>query len=391
MEKHNFRLAVRGIGVISSLGHDMTSHREAHVSGTSQIRQNGPMGTDIPQAPLHPLAENLIQALLQQLPKYKHLDRTALLAILASRDAFTSAGWNQEQAIAVNIGSSRGATSTWEEQYSQYYAGLGISPRTSPLTTAGNISSRVAHDLHLQGVQIDHSVTCGTGLQAVANAFAWLGSGMADAFLAGAAEAALTPFTLAQLQALGIYSTSPGTWPCMPCYAGEDKSNTLVLGEAAITLALERHIPGNKALAVISGIGFGTEFSDSLTGISRHGDAFGISMKNALDMAGISQPDLVIVHSPGTIHGDRSEYHALQQLFSNNIPPVFSNKWLTGHTFAASGLMSVVSAIAALNGDLLPQFPYPTWYHKPFLSPENILINAMGFGGNAVSVIVSKT
>lgn len=348
------------------------------------------MGKNIPQAPLHSVAEEMIQALLQEFPKYKHLDRTALMAILASRQAFSSARWTEKPSVAVNIGSSRGATATWEEQYAQHYAGGSISPRTSPLTTAGNISNRVAHDLHLQGVQIDHSVTCGTGLQAVGNAFAWLGSGMADAFMAGAAEAALTPFTLAQLQALGIYSISAGEWPCMPCYSGEDRHNSLVLGEAAITLALERYTPDSHPLALISGIGFGTEFNDSLTGISQQGDAFYASMKNALDMAGISQPDLVIVHSPGTVHGDRSEFFALQRLFGDTVPPVFSNKWLAGHTFAASGLMSVVSAIVALYGDILPQFPYSTWYQKPFLSPENILINAMGFGGNAVSVVVSK-
>src|SRR5262249_7240029 len=131
MDNHNFRLAIRGIGVVSPLGHDFASHIQAHSVAIPAIVRND---RAISCAPLHTNAETILQALLESHPKYKYLDRTALLAILASQQAFGAAGWSQEQSITVNIGSSRGATSTWEEQHSLYTSGKAISPRTSPLT-----------------------------------------------------------------------------------------------------------------------------------------------------------------------------------------------------------------------------------------------------------------
>ena len=70
----------------------------------------------------------------------------------------------------------------------------------------GNISSWVAHDLQTEGPEISHSITCSTALHALLNGVAWLQSGKQIKFLVGGSEAPLTPFTIAQMQALKIYA-----------------------------------------------------------------------------------------------------------------------------------------------------------------------------------------
>ena len=99
--------------------------------------------------------------------------------------------------------------------------------------------------------------------------------------------------------------------------------------------------------------------------------------------------DAVVMHAPGTILGDTSEYKAIKKIFGKNLPLLTTNKWKIGHTFGASGLLSLDTAIQMLQTQ--------EWEETPFFSPQakpkelkNILVNAVGFGGNAVSILVSR-
>jgi 3-oxoacyl-[acyl-carrier-protein] synthase II len=101
--------------------------------------------------------------------------------------------------------------------------------------------------------------------------------------------------------------------------------------------------------------------------------------------------DLVIPHSPGTYQGDQAEHNAITSIFGDILPKVINHKFLTGHTLGASGLLSVELGYYMLNQNISFDFPYPSLYptvSKP--SPQTVLINSMGFGGNAVSIILKK-
>src|SRR5690606_12754477 len=153
----------------------------------------------------------------------------------------------------------------------------------------GNLASWVAQDLQASGPQISHSVTCSTALQAVANGMAWLKAGMAKRFLVGGAEAPLTPFTLSQMKALGIYSPfAADENPCRPMAAGG--RSTFVLGEGAAVFALERmtkqeisRLPAGAI--VVEAVGMGFEQSPSKTGLSAEGIHFQQAMQKALAQA----------------------------------------------------------------------------------------------------------
>ena len=138
--------------------------------------------------------------------KYKDLDNSVLYAVYASRIAVKNAGWNLNDDFGVNIGSSRGATALFEKYHEDFLNRKKTETLASPTTTLGNISSWVAHDLQTKGPEISHSITCSTALHAVLNGIAWMNSGMSDKFLVGGSEAPLTPFTIAQMQALKVYA-----------------------------------------------------------------------------------------------------------------------------------------------------------------------------------------
>ncbi|HBO28938.1 MAG TPA: beta-ketoacyl synthase, partial [Leeuwenhoekiella sp.] len=71
------------------------------------------------------------------------------------------------------------------------------------------------------------------------------------------------------------------------------------------------------------------------------------------------------------------------------LPLLTTNKWKIGHTFGASGLLSFDTAMHMVQHGEYEEVPFIS-VQKPPQQIKNILVNAVGFGGNAVSILVSK-
>jgi len=327
-----------------------------------------------------------LQKLQRSKSAFRKLDRTVLLAILAGKKAFNPSNFGNKN-IGINLGSSRGATGLFETYHEDFLKGDGVSAYTSPTTTLGNISSWVGQELGINGVQIGHSVTCSTSLHSLLNGIAWLQADMADAFLVGGSEAALTPFTLAQMKALKLYSNSGNVLSC-ESMRFQKKKNTMVLGEASAVAVLEKGV-SERTLAVVTGIGYASEKIAHNSSISDNALCFQKSMRMALEKASLKTVDVVIMHAPGTVKGDNAEYNAIKGVFENELPLLTSNKWLVGHTFGASGMLSVEMGVLMLKHNQFIENPFfSNQRHLP-TKLKNILINAVGFGGNAVSILIS--
>jgi 3-oxoacyl-(acyl-carrier-protein) synthase len=330
-------------------------------------------------------SKQLVETLKQSDIKYKFLDKSVLYAMVASRKAIEDAGWNSEDVFGINIGSSRGATDLFEKHYQEYLETGKAQTLSSPTTTLGNISSWVAHDLQSSGPEISHSITCSTALHAMLNGVAWLRSGMADKFLVGGSEAPLTDFTVGQMRALKIYSNSEEQYPNR-ALDFEKKQNTMILGEGAGVCCLEIGKKDN-ALAFIEGIGYATEILEHNISISAEATCFQKSMKMALENTDLSEVDAIVMHAPGTKAGDLTEYKAIQKIFGTDLPMLTTNKWKIGHTFGASGILSVELALLMLQHNQFIGVPFAE-IQKPKKQIRKVLVNAVGFGGNAVSVLL---
>lgn len=380
-------LAITGLASLSPLGSERMKIVQSYQDSSTCIVTKQISDESFLMAPLSPEKQEQVHSFRKNHPKYKSLDNVVLMAIMVSREAIDEAGWQKGDSFGINFGSSRGATQLFE-QYHQEYLETGKAPTlTSPTTTLGNISSWVSHDLQSQGPEISHSITCSTALHAVLNGVAWLQSGMVNKFLAGGSEAALTPFTFSQMQALKIYSAENIDYPCRPLDP-KKLNNTMVLGEGAATIAMEL---GSRehALGYIVGVGYATEPLQHGLSISTDADCFQKSMIMAL---GASQPediDVVVLHAPGTLQGDASEMNAINKVFGKHKPLLTSNKWKIGHTFGASGLLSLEMALLMLQEQRFFEIPYlsSSVTVKPI---QKIMINAVGFGGNAVSLLISS-
>ena len=338
-------------------------------------------------APIYEVYESQLEELKKESKYYNQLDRSVLLAILASRALETSTG-----RTGINVGSSRGATGVWEESFSRFRESGTAATQSSPLTTLGNISTWIAQDLGIDATAFSHSITCATASHAVLNAIAWLESDMVDQFIVGGAEAPLTPFTIAQMKALRIYATQESTYPCQALDMSK-KVNTMVLGEAAACFLLSKKNSLN-ARAKIIGYGTAIEKLSSATSVSANGKCLQDSMKRAVKKIDLKEVDVIITHSPGTVKGDAAEFKAITKVFGNDYPALCNNKWQLGHTLGASSAMSMAMALEMFEKSTIFEIPYlDSSFTNPrgiTGAPKKILINATGFGGNAVSLLLEK-
>ncbi|MDO3695463.1 beta-ketoacyl synthase N-terminal-like domain-containing protein [Wenyingzhuangia sp. chi5] len=381
-------ISITGYSSISALGNSSENiwnsyKKENHL--LTNIHQKNVEGL---VSKLSYVIEDEIQSLKKSNSKYQALDKSVLMAIYVGRIAVKNANWGNDSVFGINIGSSRGATGLFEEFYDDFSNNeLGKThPLTSPTTTLGNLSTWLADDLQSTGPTISHSITCSTGLHAVLNGVAWINSGMSERFMVGATEAPNTAFTIAQMQAIKIYTDNNNEYPCRALDFNK-KRNSMCLGEGAAVFCLEAGVKEN-ALAFIESVGYGTEKLEHNVSVTEEAECFQTSMKMAIkDIDG--EIDVIVMHAPGTIKGDLSEMKAIEKVFGKEIPAFTSNKWKIGHTLGASGSLSMELAILMLQKQEFIGIPYLTDLKLP-KKIERIMVNAVGFGGNAVSIVLKR-
>lgn len=328
---------------------------------------------------------NAIENLRLSNKLYEDLDGTVLMAMYCARQLQL----NKETNLGVNIGSSRGATGLFEAYHKEFLETGKSSTLSSPTTTLGNISSWVAQDLQSKGPNFSHSITCSTAFHSILNGIAWLEAGMTDEFIVGGSEAPLTPFTIAQMKAMKIYAgkDSNAEYPNQSLNLQKTK-NTMILGEGAGLIHISKQ-ETKISVGKIIGIGYATEALKHSASISADAKCMQDAMQMAIKNHNPKDVDIVVCHAPGTVKGDQAEVNAIKKVFGNHLPVITSNKWQLGHTFGASGMLSLEMALLMLKHQEFIEIPYLDEQIQP-KKIENILINTVGFGGNAVSLLVGS-
>ena len=184
------------------------------------------------------------------------------------------------------------------------------------------------------------------------------------------------------------------------------------MGEGSVVLVLEEleHAiaRGAKIYAEVAGGGMSAD-AHHLTATHPEGLGAILSMKNALEDAGMKPEDIdyINVHGTSTPVGDISEIKAIVEVFGDYAHKlnISSTKSMTGHLLGATGALEAMLSIKAIENDIVP----PTINHEEGDEDENIdyslnftfnkaqerpvraaLSNSFGFGGHNATVILKK-
>ena len=271
------------------------------------------------------------------------------------------------------------------------------------LTQLNNIAlCQAAISLNVRGENAALSQYADAGAHAIGEGFYAVQEGRVRLALVGGVSEAITPVSLARSLLLNILSTASGG-ACRPF--SRDRSGTL-LGEGGALLVLERlssAVERNAPqLALFKGIGSTCELDGQ--GYSPTQVAIRKAMEHALSSAGIGpeEIDLIIANGDGGIESDGNEMAAIETLFGSVLDTVrvLSVKGAVGHLLAGAPALDVALAVQMLQQGVIPGMapdivPDPASklrfvIGQPLQKPlRHILVNAQGFAGQCVSIILS--
>jgi 3-oxoacyl-[acyl-carrier-protein] synthase-1 len=330
-----------------------------------------------------------------------YFSRTGLLAFLAARQAV-------DMAEAGNLSDNRtgliSATTTGGMDRSEvFYRSYTSDNRKGRLRDVaghdcGEGTERIARLLGIGGPLSTLNTACSSSANAILHGARMIRHGKLDRVLAGGADA-LTLFTLNGFNSLMILDREP-------CRPFDETRNGLNLGEGAgfVFLESEEQVvsSGKKVLAELKGYGNACDaFHQTASSPEGHGAL--LSMKAALESAGLDPMDIdyINAHGTGTKNNDLSEGVAIQKIFTAGVPAISSTKAYTGHTLGASGAIEAVICVLSLQNQCI--FPNLRFTHpmqelnfapvtdvKEKAGLKTIMSNSFGFGGNNTTLILAR-
>jgi 3-oxoacyl-[acyl-carrier-protein] synthase II len=356
---------ITGIGVVSSLGRDLSDTFDALCHGRSNLSRPHPdlaaaCGVEVvSQAPDIPATEVLPP------PVDAGVDRYLVLAMAAAdqavRDARLEIGVTSDpHRTAVVASTAGGAMRTYEEHAAarRERGPQAVSPYIGPGMIPSMSAARIAIRYGIRGYSLLLSTACAGGGQALAEAMRLIHDGIADTVVCGGSEAPLHPtvaaaFVNARSLAHGFDDPTHASRPF------DRRRNGYVLGEGAAFFVVERadHARARGAAGYADVIGWGaTTDAYHVTRPRPGGTEVAACMRQALTRAGLEPADVgyINAHATSTALGDVAEATAIRSVFGDHTPPVSSTKSVTGHLLGASGAFEAAATVLALASGVMP-------------------------------------
>lgn len=429
-------IAITGEGIVSAIGNNKTEVLQALLdkkSGIGEMQYLQSVHHELPVGEVKLSNEQMKDML--GLPSRKLVSRTALMGMLAIRQALEEAGITAETIAEKNAGKGYGKSlrvvlvsgttvggmDITEQLFFKYHPSQDMNPSLDANSSleANNLLELKAQEMSDEerdalehhdcgnstrlmadyfGI-FDDMTTLSTACSSAANALMLgarlLQSGEADLVVAGGTEA-LSLFHLNGFNSLMILDHEP----CRPFDATRAGLN---LGEGAAFVVLESEENARKngrtPRAYLTGYGNACDAFHQ-TASSENGEGAFLAMQEALAMARLTPNDIQYInaHGTGTPNNDQSESVALMRVFGEKMPWVSSTKSMTGHTTSASGSIETVICLLAMQHHFVPA--NLGWKNPmengiaPTLGVENadlqhVLCNSFGFGGNDSSLVLS--
>jgi 3-oxoacyl-[acyl-carrier-protein] synthase II len=407
------RVVITGMGLITPVGNNVSTTWEALCQGKSGV---GPITLfDTNRFRVHFGAEvkNFDPSMYMDRKEIRRTDVYEHFAVATAKQALAQSGLQitEENAddVGVYIGSSTGglsslvdATKTLLEKGPDR-----ISPFSANMISIDGAPGLVSIMSGARGPNWAAVSACATSSNTIGEAWETIRRGDARAMIAGGAEKAINPLSLASfdnMHALSRYNEDP-PGASRPFDATRDG---FVMGEGAGMLVLEdldfARERGATILAELVGYG-STADAFHVTEPAPGGAGIARAMRRALQKAALrpDQVDYINAHGTSTPYNDLTETNAIKSCFAERAyrVPISSSKSMIGHTIGAAGAIeAVVSIMSILTGRITPTInlhhpdPECDLDYVPHEAREATvqvaMSNSMGFGGHNACLIFKR-
>ena len=406
-DESSTRVAVTGVGIVGPHGVGVEPYWQGLLAGRSAIRRLNGALAGLP-ASAGGIVPDFDPTDWVDRRAARRMARFAQLALAATRLALDDAGLTEldPERTGITIHTGAGGQPEGDREVISRQEDPGrTGPLYVPLLSANMAASNVAIQLGVTGPTTAGVGACAAGTIALAEGLHLVRRGEVDVCLAGATDAALTPYLVASLANAGAMSTADGDPTRISRPFDADRTG-FVPAEGAGMLVLESleraRARGARILCELASAAVGSD-AFHITSPEPHGAGAERVLRRALQYAALRPDDVdaVIAHGTGTRLNDAAESAALGRVFGPRTPelPVTAPKSVVGHTLGAAGAFSAVAAALAIHHRVLPpttnyetpdpECPLRIVADGPLAGPlDVVLVNAFGFGGqNAVLVL----
>jgi 3-oxoacyl-[acyl-carrier-protein] synthase II len=407
------RVVVTGLGLITSVGHDLASSWEALCQGKSGVSEIESYDTSRHRVHFGAEVKNFDPSLYMDRKEVRRADPYEHLAIAATKQALEQSGLKitDENAddIGVYIGSGIGGLITLHEQFAVLHekGPDRISPFFINMMIVDGAPGLVSIMTGAKGPNWAAVSACATSGNTIGEAWETIRRCDAKAMLAGGSEMGVSPISMAafdNMHALSRRNDDP-QGASRPFDATRDG---FVMGEGAGMLILEdlefARARGAKILAELVGYG-STGDAYHVTEPAPGGEGLVRAMRRALQKADFrpDQVDYINAHGTSTPYNDKTETQAIKTCFGEHAYhlAISSTKSMLGHTLGAAGAVEAVISIMTILTGVIP--PTINLHHpdpecdldyvpnKARKATVNVAMsNSMGFGGHNTCLIFKR-
>lgn len=406
------RVVVTGLGAVTPVGNDVETMWNSLINGISGVDVITNFDTSDLKVKIAAQVKDFDATKYIEKKEIRKTDLYTQYAVAAAQQAIDDSGIMgtiAEDRFGVYVGAGIGGMHAFTDNVLAMDKGGArkVSPYFVPMMIANIAAGTVAIRFKAKGVCVPIVTACATGSHSIGEAFRAIKNGYADAIIAGGAEAAVTPLSIAGFSNCKALTTNPD--PKTASVPFDKRRDGFVIGEGAGILILEEYehakARGAKIYAEICGYG-NTCDAHHITAPDPEAEGPSRAIKLAFEEAQVTDSDVIYINAHGTSTplNDKTETKAIKLALGEERAReinISSTKSMTGHMLgAAGGVEGVVAALAIKEGIIPPTIGYEVPdeecdlnYTPNKAEKKDITVAAstsLGFGGHNACIVFRK-
>ena len=407
------RVAITGIGIVSSIGNNVSEVTNSLRNGTSGIVA-APEYTELGfRSQVHGNVKLDVADHVDR-KQLRFMGEGAAYAVLAMEQAIADAGLedhqvsNERSGLVAGSGGPSTANLLAAFDITREKGPKRIGPYMVPRCMSSTVSACIATFFKIRGINYSISSACSTSAHCITSGADAIRSGSQDIVFAGGGEE--LHWTLSVLfDAMGAMSSKYNDTPELASrpYDADRDGFVIAGGGGMVVLEDMDHAVARGAKIYAELVGYGAN-SDGADMVAPSGEGAVRCMELAL--AGFDgnkltdKVDYINAHGTSTPVGDVKELEAVRTVFGprGHLPVVTSTKSLTGHSLGATGVQEAIYTIIMMQNKFIAasaniQTPDPAIGDIPVaqtrmddFSINLALSNSFGFGGTNATLALRK-
>ena len=407
------RVAITGIGIVSSIGNNVSEVTNSLRNGTSGIVA-APEYTELGfRSQVHGTVKLDVADHVDR-KQLRFMGEGAAYAVLAMEQAIADAGLedhqvsNERSGLVAGSGGPSTANLLAAFDITREKGPKRIGPYMVPRCMSSTVSACIATFFKIRGINYSISSACSTSAHCITAGADAIRSGSQDIVFAGGGEE--LHWTLSVLfDAMGAMSSKYNDTPELASrpYDADRDGFVIAGGGGMVVLEDMDHAVARGAKIYAELVGYGAN-SDGADMVAPSGEGAVRCMELALSGFDgnklTDKVDYINAHGTSTPVGDVKELDAVRTVFDprGHLPVVTSTKSLTGHSLGATGVQEAIYTIIMMQNKFIAasaniHTPDPAIGDIPVaqsrmddFSINLALSNSFGFGGTNATLALRK-